>query len=68
VRALQNGLFRLIELFDTYIVDGTVNGVAKVTVVSGSIVRRVQTGQLQSYGLAIVLGILIIMLVWYAYK
>ena len=60
VRVLHNGLFRLIELFDTYVVDGTVNGAAKVTVVSSSVVRRVQTGQLQSYGLAIVLGVLII--------
>ena len=60
VRVLYDGLFRLIELFDTYVVDGTVNGAAKVTVVSSSVVRRVQTGQLQSYGLAIVLGVLII--------
>jgi len=63
VRVLYDGLFRLIELFDTYVVDGTVNGAAKVTVVSSSVVRRVQTGQLQSYGLAIVLGVLIIMAV-----
>jgi len=63
VRVLYDSLFRLIELFDIYVVDGTVNGVAKVTVVSSSIVRRVQTGQLQSYGLAIVLGVLIIMAV-----
>jgi len=63
VRVLYHGLFRVIELFDTYVVDGTVNGAAKVTVVSGSVVRRIQTGQLQSYGLAIVLGVLIIMAV-----
>ena len=63
VRVLYHGLFRVIELFDTYVVDGTVNGTAKVTVVSGSVVRRIQTGQLQYYGLAIVLGVLIIMAV-----
>jgi len=63
VRVLYDGLFRLIDLFDTYVVDGIVNGAAKVTVVSSSVVRRVQTGQLQSYGLAIVLGVLIIMAV-----
>ncbi len=60
VRVLYDGLFRLIELFDNYVVDGVVNGTAKVTVLSSSVVRRVQTGQLQSYGLAIVLGVLII--------
>lgn len=63
VRILYDGLFRLIDLFDIYVVDGIVNGAAKVTVVSSSVVRRVQTGQLQSYGLAIVLGVLIIMAV-----
>lgn len=63
VRILYDGLFRLIDLFDIYVVDGIVNGAAKVTLVSSSVVRRVQTGQLQSYGLAIVLGVLIIMAV-----
>jgi len=68
VRILQNGLFRLIELFDTYIVDGTVNAVGKLPVVFGSVFRRVQTGQLQAYGLAIIFGVLVIMLVWYVYS
>jgi NADH-quinone oxidoreductase subunit L len=57
VRILQNGIFRLIELFDIYVVDGIVNGVANITVVGSSTFRRLQTGQLQSYGLAIVLGV-----------
>jgi hypothetical protein len=41
--------------------------VAKLAVTSGGMLRRVQTGQMQSYGLAMVLGILIIMLVWFVY-
>jgi NADH-quinone oxidoreductase subunit L len=68
VRILYDGLFYVIQAFDTYIVDGAVNGVARIAIRSGGIFRRLQTGQLQSYGLAIVLGVLIIMLVWFAYK
>lgn len=68
VRILLNGLFYVIELFDTYVVDGIVNGIAKLTVLSSGVVRRVQTGQLQTYGLAIGLGVLIIMAVFFAYR
>ncbi len=68
VRVLHRGLFYVIQTVDTYVVDGIVNGLANVTVLAGSGFRRLQTGQLQSYGLAIVLGILTIMLVWFVYK
>jgi len=68
VRVLVNGIFRQIQLFDTYVVDGIVNGLGKITVTASGILRRLQTGQLQGYGLAIVLGILIIMAVFFAYR
>jgi NADH-quinone oxidoreductase subunit L len=68
VRLLYDGLFLVVEAFDTYVVDGIVNGVAKAAVTVGGLLRRVQTGQLQTYGFAIGLGILIIMLVWFAYR
>lgn len=68
VRILLDGLFYLVQLFDTYIVDGIVNGVGKLPVISGSVLRRFQTGQLQSYGLAIAIGILIIVVVFFAYR
>ena len=68
VRVLVNGIFRQIQLFDTYVVDGIVNGLGKITVGASGILRRLQTGQLQGYGLAIVLGILIIMAVFFAYR
>ncbi len=67
-RILYNGLFWIIDVFDTYVVDGIVNGVARGTATSGGVLRRVQTGQLQAYGLAIVLGILIIALIWLVYR
>jgi len=68
IKVLCNGLFYVIQMFDTYVVDGIVNGLAQVAVFAGSILRRLQTGQLQSYGLAIGMGVLIIMLVWFAYR
>jgi len=68
VRVLVNGIFRQIQLFDTYVVDGIVNGMGKITVKASGILRRSQTGQLQGYGLAIVVGIVIIMAVFFAYR
>jgi NADH-quinone oxidoreductase subunit L len=60
VRVLIDGIFRVIQLFDTYIVDGLVNGVAGVTLAGGRQLRKAQTGLLQLYALVIFLGILII--------
>ena len=60
MRFLIDGAFRMLQWVDTYIVDGTVNGVSTVTVGAGKIVRRLETGQLQVYGMAIIIGILAI--------
>jgi NADH-quinone oxidoreductase subunit L len=68
VRVLVNGLFYQIQQFDTYVVDGIVNGLGKITVRASGVLRRTQTGQLQSYGLAIVIGVVIIMAVFFAYR
>ncbi len=68
IRILYDGLFLVMQTFDTYVVDGIVNGVARIAVTSGGVLRRLQTGQLQTYGFAIGLGVLIIMLVWFAYR
>jgi len=67
-RVLYEGLFKLIQLFDTYVVDGTVNGLGKLTVAASGALRKIQTGQLQSYGLAIVIGVVIIVAVFFAYR
>ncbi|MGQ9572489.1 MAG: NADH-quinone oxidoreductase subunit L [Dehalococcoidia bacterium] len=56
VRTVATGL----DLFDRYIVDGIVNGVAALTQFSGSRLRLLQAGQLQVYGAAIFLGIVAI--------
>jgi len=68
VRVLVNGIFYQIQQFDTYVVDGIVNGLGKITVTASGTLRKLQTGQLQSYGLAIMLGVLIIMAVFFAYR
>jgi len=60
VRVLVDGLCWIIQLFDTYVVDGLVNGVAGGTVVGGRVARRAQTGRLQAYGLVMLAGIVII--------
>ncbi len=62
------GIAYLAQLFDTYVVDGTVNGVAWLINGFGSGLRRLETGRVQSYmigffgGLA-VLSILVFVLV-----
>ena len=62
------GIAYLAQLFDTYVVDGTVNGVAWLMNGFGGGLRRVETGRVQSYmigffgGLA-VLGVLVFVLV-----
>ena len=45
--------------FDRTVVDGTVNGVGRVTVGAGSGLRRIQTGHVQNYALGIAIGLII---------
>ncbi len=63
--ALLKGVFAAFEQFDNRVVDGTVNGVADGAITSGRAIRRVQTGQLQLYGLFIGIGILAIIFAIY---
>ena len=60
MRFFIDGISAALEWIDTYIVDGAVNGIATVTVAGGSLMRRLETGQLQVYGLSIFVGILAI--------
>jgi len=48
-------------------VDGAVNGVADGAIAGGRAIRRMQTGQLQLYGLVIGIGIVAIVLVLYIF-
>ena len=64
-KALLGGVFSGLEQIDTYGIDGAVNGVATGVITGGRAIRRVQTGQLQLYGLAMGIGIVAIILVLY---
>jgi NADH-quinone oxidoreductase subunit L len=46
--------------FDLRVIDGVVNGIARATVNAGGALRLAQTGRVQSYGLAVFGGLVII--------
>ncbi len=45
--------------FDRVVVDGTVNGIGRVTTGVGGGLRRVQTGRVQNYALGIAIGLIV---------
>jgi NADH:ubiquinone oxidoreductase subunit 5 (subunit L)/multisubunit Na+/H+ antiporter MnhA subunit len=49
---------RLVGWFDRYVVDGVMNVVGRVGMLLGSSLRRVQTGLVQDYVVALFLGLL----------
>lgn len=65
VRPLE-GLALIAALFDRYVIDGTVDAIAMIPVALGGIVRRSQSGLLQRYALAGVMGVLamVVLLAW----
>ncbi|MFC2021075.1 NADH-quinone oxidoreductase subunit L [Chloroflexota bacterium] len=63
--SLIGGLFKGLEKIDTYGVDGAVNAIAEGAYTEGSLLRKIQTGQLQLYGLVTGIGIVAIILVLY---
>ena len=63
--ALLSGLFAGLKFFDRRGVDGAVNGIADTTLATGRIIRKTQTGQLQLYGMFIILGVVAIILALY---
>jgi NADH-quinone oxidoreductase subunit L len=63
--ALLKGLFAGLQGFDTYGVDGAVNGIADGAMATGKAIRKAHTGQLQLYGLFIGIGIIVIILCFY---
>jgi len=65
VRALVNGLFRGLEIVDSSWVDGAVNGVADGALQAGRAIRKAQLGQLQFYGLAIIIGLVALLIALY---
>jgi NADH-quinone oxidoreductase subunit L len=64
---LIKGLFNGFQFFDSRGVDGVVNGAASVITGGGRAIRRVQSGQLQLYGLFIGIGVAIIVICVYVF-
>ncbi|HEY95670.1 MAG TPA: NADH-quinone oxidoreductase subunit L [Dehalococcoidia bacterium] len=62
-KALLGGLFAGMQKIDTYVIDGTVNGIAEGAQTEGQALGKAQTGQLQMYGLGIGIGVIAIILV-----
>lgn len=58
---LMKGIFWLCAAFDTYVVDGIVNGTAGLASEVGGLFRKVQTGQLQEYGIAMGFGVVVML-------
>lgn len=48
------------ERFDVYIIDGAVNGAGWIAMALGKVLRRTQTGQVQTYAMVIFLGAVIL--------
>jgi NADH-quinone oxidoreductase subunit L len=63
---LQRGWNALLQANDRYVVDGIVNGTGRLGRELSTRLRVVQTGQVQSYGLAIGAGVIIIVVAVYA--
>ncbi|MCH7744881.1 MAG: NADH-quinone oxidoreductase subunit L, partial [Chloroflexi bacterium] len=59
-RGLYNGLVRFMDWVDRSIVDKLVNNIGWLGANLGNALRQAQTGQLQDYGVAISVGILVI--------
>ncbi len=64
---LYNGLFKLFAMFDTSVVDGTVNGTASAASSAGSALKKLQNGQTQVYAFTIALGVVAIAVVVYLF-
>lgn len=60
VKLFINGLFFVFQMIDTYIVDGLVNTIAGGTISGGRVFRQAQTGRLQTYGLFMAGGLVVI--------
>jgi NADH:ubiquinone oxidoreductase subunit 5 (subunit L)/multisubunit Na+/H+ antiporter MnhA subunit len=57
---LGRGVSRLAIVFDEGAVDGAVNGVGKAHLAASSVLRRLQTGRIYNYALAVVLGVALV--------
>ncbi|HJT56563.1 MAG TPA: hypothetical protein VJ761_08710, partial [Ktedonobacteraceae bacterium] len=60
------GLSHIEQAFDTYIVDGLVNGIAQVITLFGRDLRHTETGRVQTYMVGIFGGVAVLAIVVFA--
>jgi NADH-quinone oxidoreductase subunit L len=63
VRYIILGISHIEQAFDTYVVDGIVNGVARLVTLIGGGVRHVETGRVQSYMVGFFGGVAVLAIV-----
>ncbi len=54
------GLAKLSDLFDRYVIDGVVNGIAYLGANTGGVIRKAQSGNVQRYASIIIIGLVIL--------
>ena len=64
---LMRGLFGALWAFDVHVIDGIANGLGRLSALSGSGVRRLQTGVVGNYALTIVVGLFLIIVAYGGY-
>jgi NADH-quinone oxidoreductase subunit L len=63
IKYIVLGISKLAELFDMYVIDGIVNGSARVVRGLGRVGSRSETGLLQNYGAAFFGGVMVILII-----
>ncbi|MCH8961945.1 MAG: NADH-quinone oxidoreductase subunit L [Bacteroidetes bacterium] len=60
VRLIVDGAEKGLAPFDLKVIDGMVNGLARMMIGTSGLLRRLQTGIVQNYAMAIVLGVVLV--------
>src|SRR2546430_6275774 len=66
IRYIVFGFSHTIQAFDTYVIDGVVNGVARVVTTIGRDVRHVETGRVQAYMIGFFGGVAVLAILVFA--
>jgi NADH-quinone oxidoreductase subunit L len=66
IRYVVLGISHIEQAFDTYIVDGLVNGTARLVTTIGSDARRVETGRVQAYMIGFFGGVAVLAILVFA--
>jgi NADH-quinone oxidoreductase subunit L len=65
-RVFYGGVVRLCQLFDTYVIDGAVNGSGRLGAWASGELRAIQNGQVQAYQWSLAAGVIVIVVAVFA--